>query len=126
MRDRPTFLLCDAMTDGEQLFTDDSSSVEIDRGHFIESLGAREDYAPDLALFVASTPTHTLTGCVAVEGPCGAGTLDQPTDYLDRVGGICPDATPVFRGFALARCGDLGTPNQGMLLRMTCCAIAAP
>lgn len=197
---RLTFLLYDAMTDGELLFTDDLSSVDIEQGHFITYLGAREDNELDLALFAgqsevwleividgaetisprtrlasvayaahaqtceaaveaahaaeathadeathageadnastlegkaasafaSSTHTHAVTGCVAVQGACGTGTFNQPTYYLDRVGGTCPEATPVLRGISLARCGALGTPEEGLALRMTCCAIAAP
>jgi len=191
---RLTFLLYDAMTDGDQLFTDDLSSVDIDQGHFVTYLGARDGNELDLALFrdhdevwleividgaetisprtriasvayaahaqtceaaaeathaleathaaeadnasmlggkaptafATSTHTHAVTGCVTVAGPCGVGTFGQPTLYLDRVGGSCPAATPVFNGFAFVRCGVLDTADEGLALNMTCCAIAAP
>ena len=191
---RLTFLLYDAMTDGELLFTDDWSSVDLEQGHFIAYLGAREDNELDLALFAArsevwleividgsetisprtrlasvayaahaqtcevaveathaaeathaeqaddastlegnaasafagSTHTHAVTGCVNVDGPCGNGTFNQPTLYLDRVGGSCPLATPVMNGWSFARCGVFETPDEGLLIRMRCCAIAAP
>ena len=200
---RLTFFLYDDATGGELLYTDDLSSVDIDSGHFIVYLGAREDNELDLALFqdhpdvwieivldgsetisprvqlgsvayaahaqscvdaahaaeadsaaeadhattadsatsaadsaklggqlpsafASSTHTHTVTGCVTVDGPCGNGTYGQPTLYLDRVGMDCPAATPLMRGWRFARCGVLDTGDEGLLIRATCCAIAAP
>ena len=76
--------------------------------------------------FAGSTHTHAVTGCVNVDGPCGTGTYNQPTMYLDRVGGTCPLATPVMNGWSFSRCGVLDTPAEGLLIRMRCCALAAP
>jgi hypothetical protein len=65
----------------------------------------------------------TVTDCQPVTGPCGAGTFDKPTYYLDRVGGTCPADHPILNGIHLQRCGDLGTPDEGLGLTMTCCAL---
>jgi hypothetical protein len=65
-------------------------------------------------------------GCMSVTGDCGNGTFNQPTYFLDRVGGSCPDDHPIFRGFKFQRCGTLGTSDEGLQLVMTCCALSHP
>jgi hypothetical protein len=60
--------------------------------------------------------------CKTVDGACGNGTYNEPTFYLDRVGGTCPADHPVFNGFKFLRCAT-GTPDEGLALRMTCCAL---
>jgi hypothetical protein len=65
----------------------------------------------------------TIADCMTVQGACGAGTFNQPTYYLDRVGGTCPADHPVFNGFQFFRCGAIGTADEGLGLNMTCCAL---
>jgi hypothetical protein len=63
--------------------------------------------------------------CKTVDSACGNGTYNQPTFYLDRVGGTCPTDHPVFNGFKFLRCGTLDSASEGLALRMTCCALQA-
>jgi hypothetical protein len=65
----------------------------------------------------------TVGSCMTVMGACGNGTFNQPTYFLDRVGGNCPTDHPIFNGFKFARCGTLGTTDEGLQLVMTCCAL---
>ena len=65
----------------------------------------------------------SIGSCTTVTGTCGNGTYNQPTYFLDRVGGTCPDDHPVFKGFKFMRCGTLGTADEGLALQMTCCAL---
>ncbi len=86
---------------------------------------------------IGSTPVVSAAGkwvgpapmkigdCMSVAGACGSGTYNQPTFYLDRVGGTCPADHPVFNGFKFMRCGTLGTATEGLSLQMTCCALQA-
>jgi hypothetical protein len=61
--------------------------------------------------------------CMSVNSACGNGTYQQPTYYLDRVGGTCPADHPVFNGFKFFRCGTIGSSDEGLALSMTCCAL---
>jgi hypothetical protein len=84
---------------------------------------------------IASTPVISAAGnwvgpaplkvsdCKTVDSACGSGTYNQPTYFLDRVGGTCPADHPVFNGFKFLRCGTLGSATEGLALRMTCCAL---
>ncbi len=64
-----------------------------------------------------------IADCKTVDSACGNGTYNEPTFYLDRVGGNCPADHPVFNGFKFLRCGTLGSATEGLALRMTCCAL---
>lgn len=66
-----------------------------------------------------------IADCKTVDGTCGGGTYNEPTYFLDRVGGTCPADHPVFNGFSFLRCGTLNTAAEGLALRMTCCALQA-
>lgn len=84
---------------------------------------------------IGSTPVINASGkwvgpapmsigdCMSVQGSCGSGTYNQPTYFLDRVGGNCPTDHPVFNGFKFMRCGDLGTADEGLAFVMNCCAL---
>jgi hypothetical protein len=64
-----------------------------------------------------------IADCMRVDSACGKGTYLQPIHFLDRVSGRCPVDHPVFNGFGFARCGTIGTPDEGLLFIMTCCAL---
>jgi hypothetical protein len=68
-------------------------------------------------------PPQQIGDCKVVNGGCGTGTYNQPTFYLDRVGGNCPSDHPILNGFAFFRCGPLATVDEGLALAMTCCAL---
>ena len=65
---------------------------------------------------------EALGSCAIYHGACGEGMYGQPTYYLDRVSGNCPVTQPILNGFKFARCGAIDTPNEGLMLVMTCCA----
>ena len=62
--------------------------------------------------------------CRLVNGDCGAGMFNQPTFFLDRVSFSCPNEAPIMVGFRFARCGELGTDDEGLQIVSKCCNLA--
>jgi DNA anti-recombination protein RmuC len=61
--------------------------------------------------------------CQRIDGPCGFGMFREPTFYFDRVAYSCPDTRQILKTLQFRRCGELGTSNEGLLIRATCCQI---